>query len=153
MDDLVPLEPGMPAPEFTGRDLDGEPVSLQSLLAAGGPVVLFFTDPACVACAPGLELVARAQRERADELTLAVISRGNLERTQARSAQLGLRRVVPQRDEALFEAYRVFGVPGVGLIEPDGRLELPIALGVNAAREINDSAGTDRSPGVEAAIA
>ena len=76
VDDLVPLEPGMPAPEFTGRDLDGELVSLQSLLAAGRPVVLFFTDPACVACAPGLELVAHAQRERADELTLAVISRG-----------------------------------------------------------------------------
>jgi peroxiredoxin/uncharacterized membrane protein YphA (DoxX/SURF4 family) len=153
VDDLAPLEPGMPAPEFTGRDLDGETVSLHSLLAAGRPVLLFFTDPACVACAPGLELVARAQRERADELTLAVISRGSLERTQARSMQLGLQRVVPQRDEALFEAYRVFGVPGVVLIDADGRLEHPIALGVNAAREIIDNAGTDRSPGVEAAIA
>lgn len=152
-DDLAPLEPGMPAPEFTGRDLEGEPVSLSSLLAAGRPVVLFFTDPACVACAPGLELVARAQRERADELTLAVISRGSLERTRTRSMQLGLQRVVPQHDEALFEAYRVFGVPGVVLIDADGRLERPIALGVNAAREIVDSAGADRSPGVEVAVA
>ena len=153
VDNLVALEPGMPAPVFSGRDLEGELVSLQSLLAAGRPVVLFFTDPACVACAPGLELVARAQRERADELTLAVISRGSLERTRARSLQLGLQRVVPQDDEALFEAYRVFGVPGVVLIDADGRLERPIALGVNAAREIIDTAGTDRSPMVEAALA
>ena len=153
-DDLEPLERGSVAPAFTGLDLDGRPVSLDALLAEGRPVVLFFTDPACGACAPALEVVARAQRERTDELTLAVISRGPVERVRARAAQLGLQRVVPQDDEALFDAYRVLGVPGTVLVAPDGRLARPLALGAAAARELIESAsGEPLSPRAEVAVA
>jgi hypothetical protein len=61
-----------------------------------------------------------------------------------RSIQLGLRRVVPRGDEALFDAYRVFGVPGTVLIEAAGRLVRPPALGADAARETIASANGER---------
>jgi hypothetical protein len=47
-------------------------------------------------------------------------------------------------DEALFDAYRVFGVPGTVLIGADGRLARPPALGADAARETIASANGER---------
>jgi hypothetical protein len=133
---LPPLEPGTAAPRFAGRDLHGEPVSLDSLLAPGRPVALFFTDPGCGACESALDMVARAQRERAGELTLAVISSGSIDRIEEKATQFGLDRVVPQGDEALFDAYRVYGVPGVVEIDEEGSLSRPAALGIDAVREV-----------------
>jgi peroxiredoxin len=130
-----PLEPGAAAPAFTGIDLHGEPVSLVSLLAPGLPVALFFTDPGCGACELALEDVARAQRERHDRLTLAVISTGRIDRIKEKAAEFGLDRVVPQDDEALFDAYRVNGVPGVVEIDATGTVSKPVALGADAVLE------------------
>ena len=133
---LPPLEPGTPAPRFAGRDLHGEPVSLDSFLAAGRPVALFFTDPGCGACEAALDAVARAQRDRAGGLTLAVISSGSIDRIEETAAEFGLDRVVPQDDEALFDAYRVYGVPGVVEIDEKGFISRPAALGIDAVREV-----------------
>jgi peroxiredoxin len=133
---LPPLEPGSAAPRFAGQDLQGRPVSLDSLLAPGRPVALFFTDPGCGACESALEAVAEAQRERAEELTLAVISRGSIERIKEKAAKFGLNRVVPQDDDALADAYRVYGVPGVVEIDGNGSLSRPAALGIDAVREV-----------------
>ena len=133
---LPALEPGTAAPAFSGWDLHGEPVSLDTLLAPGRPVALVFTDPGCGACESALDAVARAQRERADDLTLAVISSGSIDRIEEKAAQFGLDRVVPQGDEELFDAYRVYGVPGVVEIDETGYLSRPAALGVDAVREV-----------------
>jgi hypothetical protein len=132
----APLRPGEPAPRFGGPDLRGEWVSLDSLLALGPPVALVFTDPGCGACAAALEMVARAQRQRADELTLAVVSTGRIDRIEAKAAEFGLDRVIPQADDALFDAYRVHGVPGVVEIDQAGRISKPASLGANAIAEI-----------------
>jgi hypothetical protein len=133
---LPALEAGSAAPRFAGRDLHREPVSLDSLLARGRPVALFFTDPGCGACESALEAVARAQRERADELTIAVISSGSIDRIEVKAAQFGLERVLPQGDETLFDAYRVNGVPGIVGIDEEGSLSTPAALGPDAVREV-----------------
>ena len=129
------------APDFAGVDLSGEPVSLGSLLERGLPVALFFTDPDCGACGPALEAAAGMQRERAAELTLAVISRGDVDRMRERSDELGLERVVPQDGYALFENYGVHGVPGATVIGADGRIDRAPALGADAASEMFQSAG------------
>ena len=65
---LPPLEVGEPAPRFEGRDLNGEPISLDSLLAEGVPVALFFTDPGCGACELVLDSVSAVQSDRSGEL-------------------------------------------------------------------------------------
>jgi hypothetical protein len=132
----APLRPGEPAPRFGGPDLRGEWVSLDSLLALGPPVALVFTDPGCGACAAAIEMVARAQRQRADELTLAVVSTGRIDRIEAKAAEFGLDRVIPQADDALLDAYGVHGVPGIVEIDQAGRISKPASLGANAIAEI-----------------
>ena len=131
----APLEVGMSAPAFSGRDLDGEPISLRSLLAVGRPVALFFTDPGCGACELVLGAVAAAQRDRAADLTVAVLSSGRQDRIEAKAAEFGLDRVVPQ-DEELFDSYGVIGFPAIVLIDSRGRIARPAALGVDAVREV-----------------
>jgi hypothetical protein len=90
------------------------------LLGLGRRVALFFTNPGCGACEAALGMVARGQRERADELTLAVISGGGIGPIRDKAIEFGLDRVIPQSDEALFDAYRVQGVPGVVAIDSAG---------------------------------
>lgn len=133
---LPPLEPGTAAPDFDGRDLHGGRISLDSLLAPGRPVALVFTSPGCGACAAALEIVSEAQRERTEEMTLAVISSGAIEAIEAKAAEFGLERVVPQADDSLFDAYRVHGVPGIVEIDPAGAVSKPVALGAEAIREV-----------------
>lgn len=133
---LPPLEPGTPAPEFAGVDLQGRPVSLRSLLSAGHPVALFFTDPGCGACESALGAISHAQRERADELTVAVISSGSIDRIEEKATEFGLTCVVPQDDDSLFDAYRVNGVPGVVEIGANGDVTRPAELGVDAVRDL-----------------
>jgi peroxiredoxin len=131
-----PLEPGTTAPAFAGRDLDGEPVSLESLLALDRPVLLFFTDPGCGACELVVGDVVQAQRERADEVTVAVISSGSIGRIEAKAAEFGLDRVLPQDGDALLDAYRVHGFPSVVEIDPQGMISRTVALGPDAVREV-----------------
>lgn len=133
---MPPLQPGAPAPRFGGRDLRGQWVSLDSLLAIGRPVALVFTDPGCGACAAALEAVARAQRDRADELTLAVLSTGSVDRIAAKASEFGLDHVVPQADGSLFDAYRVHGVPGIVEIDRTGGVAKPASLGAKAITDV-----------------
>jgi peroxiredoxin len=131
---LPPLGAGTLAPAFSGRDLNGEPVSLESLLARGLPVTLFFTDPGCGACELVLGDVSRSQREHSAELTVAVISGGSIDRIEQKAAQFGLDLVVPQDDHEVLDAYRVHGFPGVAEIDRQGLLRGPVALGPDAVR-------------------
>lgn len=133
---LAPLEIGEPAPGFAAHDLAGEPISMDSLLAPGLPVALFFTDPGCGACEAALGPVSRAQRERAGEMTFAVISSGSIARIEQKATEFALDRVVPQDDNRLFDAYRVFGVPGIVEVDARGRLSKAAELGVAAVNEV-----------------
>ncbi len=126
---------GSTAPEFSGRDLDGEPVSLGSLLTEGRPVALFFTDPGCGACELVLDVVADAQRDRTEDLTVAVLSTGSVERIEEKAARFGLDRVVPQ-EESVLDSYGVIGFPAIVLIDERGRVARPAALGVDAVRDV-----------------
>lgn len=131
---VPPLEAGSPAPGFDGRDLADEPVSLASLLAPGIPVGLFFTDPGCGACDLVLDAVAEAQQDRADRLTVAVISGGRIDRVRQKAAEFGLERVLPQDDDALVDAYGIQGFPAYVEIDVDGSVATAPALGADPVR-------------------
>ena len=131
---LTPLEPGTAAPVFAGRDLQGEAISLESLLDPGLPVALVFTDPGCGACSTALKAVAKAQHDRSGELTLAVISTGSIDRIEDKANEHGLHRVFPQGDESLFDSYRVNGVPGIVQIDSRGLLTGHPVLGADEVR-------------------
>ncbi len=141
---LPPLEIGSPAPAFAGLDLDGEPLSLDSLLALGQPLSLLFTDPGCGACETVLDDVGRAQSERGEELTVVVISTGALASVERKAAKHGLDRVLRQEDESLLDAFGINGVPAMVEIDTAGAIAAAPALG---AEEVRTSlAGSEVAP-------
>ncbi|HJT59486.1 MAG TPA: redoxin domain-containing protein [Ktedonobacteraceae bacterium] len=132
--DAVPagLEVGTPAPLFSLADVQGETLTLADLLAHGKPVVLLFADPGCEPCAALSPEVGSFQRDNAEKLTLAVISRGSQEANQSKVSVHGITRVLLQKDREVAEAYRASGTPGTPslvLIRPDGIVGSRLALG------------------------
>ncbi len=85
------LPVGTPAPEFSLSGLYGESITLKALIAAEKPLVLLFTDPACGPCNALLPQIAAWQTEHADDLTLAVLTRGAPTTTARRFASMASR--------------------------------------------------------------
>lgn len=108
------------APEFRLPDLDGKPVGLTDLLAHRLPVALYFTDPQCDPCHVLLPDLARWQRDYADRVTVALISRGTPEANLVKTQPHGVVNVLLQDDMELIEAYGVSQAPAVVIVQPDG---------------------------------
>src|SRR5215203_1407045 len=73
------LPVGSEAPEFSLSGLHGETLTLGALRSSGKTVMALFTDPGCGPCNALLPDVGRWQEEHAQKLTLALISRGEVE--------------------------------------------------------------------------
>lgn len=131
--DVRAPSPGLPlgaaAPHFGLPDLDGEQVTLGSLLAAELPVLLVFTEPHCGPCTALLPELGRLQRDAADRLTVAVVSRGSTEDSRAKAAEHGLLSMLLQRNYEVADAYQVFETPAAVLIQPDGTIGGLVARG------------------------
>lgn len=124
------LPVGSPAPDFELPDLSGGTLSLGSLRASGKPTLLVFTDPYCGPCQALLPEVERWQRERAEELTISLISQGDPEENRTQADEHGLRNVVLQEDSEVSESYGVWGTPSAVVVLPDGSVGSPLAAGV-----------------------
>ena len=66
--------PGTAAPDFALRDTLGVPVTRDSLLERGRPLLLLFTSPTCGPCAALMPMVTAWQREHEDVLTVVLVS-------------------------------------------------------------------------------
>jgi methylamine dehydrogenase accessory protein MauD len=135
------LPVGTPAPAFSLRDLEGEEVTLESLCAAGRPVLLVFIDPECEPCEDLLPAVRGWQEGQAGELTVAPISRGTPEENSTISREHGLSGVLLQGDWEVSEPYQVHGTPSAVLVRPDGTLGSLVAEG---NEEVEDLASRAR---------
>ena len=111
---------GSPAPAFTLPDLDGHSVALQDLLDRGQPVALYFTDPECDPCDVLLPDLGRWQRDYADRVTVAIVSRGTPDANRAKTAAHGIANVLLQNDMELIEEYGISQAPAVVIVRPDG---------------------------------
>ncbi len=121
---------GDPAPEFALPDLDGEIVTLESLLRPGRGVSLVFTDPGCDHCDAVLPALGRDRRE--DEPTLAVISRGSEAANRMKAQEHEIARVLLQEDFEVGAAYGNRGLPSAVLIDAAGRIASAPAGGAQA---------------------
>src|SRR5919206_34249 len=66
----------------------------------------------------------------------AAISRGAPEANRAKSAEHGLANVLLQQDNEVAEAYQVAGTPGAVIVNPNGTVGSPLALGADAIRAL-----------------
>jgi peroxiredoxin len=123
------LPAGTPAPGFQLPDLDGTPVSLDALRETGKPVLLLFTDPQCGPCQALLPDVGAWQREHADRLTLALVSRGTVDENRAKAEEHGLAPVLLQGDREVATAYLANATPSAVLISSHGSIAGPVAAG------------------------
>lgn len=117
---------GSPAPAFDLPAADGGRLSLGGLLARGRPVLLVFGHVDCGPCQALLPQLARWQQERAQEVTVALVSEGSPE------AASSVRDVALQVEREVAEAYDVTATPAALLIHGDGRIGSPLALGADA---------------------
>lgn len=132
----VGLPVGSPAPAFSLTGLYGETLTLDALRAAGKPLLLLFTDPACGPCQALLPDLARWQRELAGTLSLALISRGTAEENRAKASEHGLSQVLLQQDREMATAYQAYGTPSAVVVRPDGSIGSPLAQGAEEIRAL-----------------
>ncbi len=128
------LAVGTQAPGFRLPDLYGELITLEALRSTGLAVVLFFTDPNCGPCAAILSEVSRWQRDYANKLTIAVVSRGPLQTNRSKAGEYGITRVLLQEDREVAAAYQASATPSAVLIGRDGTIGSPLAQGADAIR-------------------
>jgi peroxiredoxin len=147
------LPVGTPAPAFSLSGLYGETLTLDALRAAGKPVLLAFTDPHCGPCQALLPELGAWQREHAARLTVAPISRGTPEANRAKSTEHGLMNVLLQQGNEVAAAYQVAGTPGAVVVNPNGTVGSPLALGADAIRAlVARTVGTPEAPVPTAAV-
>jgi peroxiredoxin len=130
--------PGLPvgseAPAFTVENLDGNAVSLGTLVGRGS-LLLFFSEPGCGACDAALPEVARWQREHAGKLFIVPLSRGDASANRAKATKHGLEGLLLQKDQDVAELYLANATPSAVLIK-DGMIASPLAIGIDAIREL-----------------
>jgi peroxiredoxin/uncharacterized membrane protein YphA (DoxX/SURF4 family) len=139
------LPVGSEAPEFSLSGLHGESLTLDALRSSGKTVMALFTDPGCGPCNALLPEVGRWQQEHARKLTLALISRGEVQENKTKAQEHALRNVLLQKDWEVSEAYEVRGTPSALLVAPDGKVATPVAGGAEGIRGLLSYAVGERA--------
>jgi thiol-disulfide isomerase/thioredoxin len=142
------LPAGLEAPAFRLPDVEGDSVTLASLLARGRPTMLVFSAPGCAPCTALLPEVGRWQREHGSALTIAVVSVGDLDENRARAREWGLEDVLVQREVEVLSAYKGVLMPSAVIVALAGRIASPLVGGPDRIRRLLDAAvHGDADPG------
>ena len=144
------LEPGTPAPVFELDSIDGVRVSLDDLREPGNPVLLLFTSPTCGPCSVLMATIAEWQREHDGELTVALLSDGDLDAIRVEAEEHGLVNVLVDTDLTTYEAYEANGTPSAVLVGDDGTVATWLAAGSEWIEAVMQQAlaGAGRTPGL-----
>ena len=130
------LPVGTKAPDFRLPDLHDSAVTLEGLVAFGKPLILLFTDPGCGPCTALMPEASRWQRDLAATITLGFVSRGKPADNRAKASEFGIANVLLQDDREVAEAYRSNGTPSAVLVNADGTIGRPLAVGADAIRDL-----------------
>ena len=129
-----------PAPIFELPDLDGNLVSLSSILSQGADkkkaAFLVFTSPTCGPCQAMMPSYAEWQEKYADQVTLVMISQGTAEENRAKIAGYGVSHLLLQQDKEVADAYKVRGTPSGVAVSYDGGIYGKMAEGEDNIRDL-----------------
>jgi len=124
------------------RGLNGNVVPPENLLALGKPVLLVFSDPDCGPCRALLPDLARWERDHAESLTLALVSRGTPDANHAKLKTGELSHVLLQKGSEIADAYGVNGTPTAVMVRRDGTVGSQAAPGADAIRALVQQSAT-----------
>jgi len=131
------LPVGAPAPGFSLATIEGPSLSLDDLLAYGKPVLLLFVSPNCGPCRILLPIVRVWERDYADHLTIALLSKGTAEENLKRVAKFGGRHLLLQSEEKLVSSdYQATWTPAAVLISPEGKIASQATYGDESIRAL-----------------
>jgi methylamine dehydrogenase accessory protein MauD len=130
------LPVGTPAPQFSLPGVYGETVTLSSLCAPGRRVLLVFSSPSCGPCEALAPTLTDWQAEHHRQLTVAVISSGEVDAVRAKVVAHRLQRVVIERGSEISDAYGAAGTPTAVLVSPQGLIESPVVGGATAIKKL-----------------
>ena len=133
------------APEFSLSGLHRETITLDALRSSGKLLMMLFTDPNCGPCNALLPEAGSWQQEHDKTLTLALVSRGEVEENKTKASEHGLKNVLVQKDWEVCESYEVGGTPSAVLISPDGKVASPVAGGEESIRGLFSYAVGERT--------
>src|SRR5215212_10236593 len=139
------LPVGSAAPQFSLSGLHGETLTLEALRSSGKTVMMLFTEPGCGPCNAMLPDVGRWQEEHAQKLTLALVSRGEVEENKTKASEHGLSNVLLQKDWEVSKPYEVRGTPSAVLVSRDGEIASPVAGGAEGIRGLLSYAVGERA--------
>lgn len=108
------LPVGSLAPSFAAPALRGEPQTLESLLAAGRPLLLFFFDPECGPCHAYLPQLARWQAESRGRIRFVLL--GRRMEGKAEDPAYAPFLVLGQEDREIGKRYLVSSIPSALIV-------------------------------------
>src|SRR5262245_15981852 len=141
------LKAGNEAPDFRLPRIDGGELSLADL--RGRRVLLVFSDPHCGPCAGLAPRLQEIHLER-PELSVLVISRGDIEENRAKASELGLTfSIILQQKWEVSLKYAMFATPIGYLIDEAGVVASHVAVGIEPILALADEqpAGIPASAG------
>jgi methylamine dehydrogenase accessory protein MauD len=120
------LAVGSPAPEFSLPDLSGRTRTLEALRSRGRPVLLAFTSPDCGPCQSVYPELGRWSASLANELTVAVITRGTPDDNRPIAEEHGIGTMLMQENMETMRAYQTNATPTLVVVNPDGTIGSPL---------------------------
>lgn len=130
------LPEGTPAPAFRLEGLYGETMTLDALRSSGKPVMLLFTDPGCGPCNALLPEIGQWQKQYANQLNIAVVSRGDLAANRTKATENGIGQILLQKDREVAEAFKAPATPSAVLIRPDGKIGSGVHPGADSIKQL-----------------
>ena len=131
------LPEGSLAPSFGLSDTRGEFVTLEQLLAAGRPLILYFTKSDCPPCLAMADEVDRWRKSHSQLLDIVRIS------DEAEGPE---QYALLQARSAVAQAYDCWGTPCAVLVTPDGLIGSRVAQGAAAIRALVKRAAAGAVP-------
>jgi peroxiredoxin len=122
------LSPGQSAPEFTLKDLAGQPASL-SQITASKPALITFLKISCPVCQLALPFIDRMSKSA--RLEMVAVSQDGPEATQEFNEAFGVtfRTVLDEAGQGypVSNAFGITHVPSMFVVEPGGAITMAVA--------------------------
>ncbi len=121
----------------------GASIAPRRWLIDGRHLLIVFVDPVCGPCRRLLPAVARWQHTSSPALSIAVVSRGQIEENRLLAHELALAPIAVQHDNTLARWFGIAGTPAALLLDPDGSVVQGPVAGARSITALAEAAAPE----------